>query len=67
MLDFLANAALLLLILGTSALATKAYANAMYNKCPACSSLNAKRRSECRICGEAIGNQQAKDDDADGP
>ena len=51
MLDFLLNAGLIVLILGTSALATKAYANAMYKRCPECETLNAKRRPACRTCG----------------
>ena len=42
MLDFMINAGLIVLILGTSALATKAYAGAMYNRCPECATLNAK-------------------------
>ena len=51
MLDFFLNAGLIVLILGTSALATKAYASAMYNRCPKCETLNAKRRHACRTCG----------------
>ncbi len=51
MLDFFLNAGLLVLILGSSAWATKAYAGAMYNRCPECETLNAKRRPACRTCG----------------
>ena len=54
MLDFLLNAGLIVLILGSSAWATKAYASAMYNRCPDCETLNAKRRPACRTCGHAF-------------
>ena len=53
--DLLINAGLLVLILGSSALLTSAYARRAYNRCPDCGSLNAKRRSECRACGRTIG------------
>jgi hypothetical protein len=62
MLDFLINAGLLVLILGTSALATKAYASAMYNHCPDCATLNAKRRPACRTCGHPFTASNAADD-----
>ncbi len=54
MLDSLMNIGLLLLILGTSAWATNAYARGMYNRCGGCGSLNAKRRTHCRECGSEI-------------
>ncbi len=54
MLDTVLNIGLLVVILGSSAWATHAYANAMYNRCHACGSLNAKRRSHCRDCGVEI-------------
>ena len=59
MYDFLLNAGLIILILGTSAVATKAYAGAMYNHCPECSTLNAKRRSACRTCGHRFAANSA--------
>jgi len=59
MLDFMINAGLIVLILGTSALATKAYASAMYNRCPECATLNAKRRPACRTCGHPFAANSA--------
>lgn len=41
----------LLAILALSAFLTQRFTNAMYNRCPECGSLNAKRRTHCRICG----------------
>ncbi len=38
-------------ILGLSALLTRFFARAMYITCPACHTLNAKRRTRCRKCG----------------
>ncbi len=55
MVDFLANAVLLVLILGSSALLTNAFTRRMYQKCSECGRLNAKRRTHCRICGEVLG------------
>ena len=52
--DILLNIGLLILILGTSAWATNAYARGMYNRCSGCGTLNAKRRSLCRECGTEI-------------
>ncbi len=54
MLDNLLNVGLVILILGTSAWATNAYARAMYNRCSGCGTLNAKRRTQCRECGAEI-------------
>ena len=54
MLDTVLNISLLILILGTSAWATNAYARGMYNRCDGCGTLNAKRRAQCRICGAEI-------------
>jgi hypothetical protein len=53
--DFLINAALLVVILGTSALLTNAFTRRMYYKCPNCGSLNAKRRTHCRVCQTRVG------------
>jgi hypothetical protein len=53
--DFLINAALLVLILGSSAWLTSAFTRRMYYKCPNCGSLNAKRRTHCRVCQTPVG------------
>jgi len=45
---------LVVAILGGSALVTHLFARAMYVTCPKCRTLNARRRSECRQCGEAL-------------
>ena len=41
-------------ILVISAVLTNLYARAMYYQCSECRSLNAKRRSHCRVCGNAL-------------
>ena len=41
-------------ILGVSALVTQLFARTMYNRCPSCHTLNAKRRDQCRNCGEPL-------------
>jgi hypothetical protein len=38
-------------ILGFSAIITHLFARAMYVTCASCRTLNARRRSQCRICG----------------
>ena len=38
-------------ILVVSALITNWFARTMYNRCTACGTLNAKRRTHCRSCG----------------
>jgi hypothetical protein len=48
------NALLAILILGGAFVLTQWYANAMYNPCSKCGALNAKRRTQCRTCGEKI-------------
>lgn len=52
--ETLLNAALVLAILGLSAVATHLFARAMYVTCPKCRTLNARRRSVCRSCGEPL-------------
>ena len=52
--EFFLNALVVVAILGVSAIATQAFARAMYNRCPACHTLNARRRDRCRSCGEPI-------------
>ena len=51
-LGFLLVAAILIF----SALITQGFARSMYNRCPGCGTLNAKRRVHCRICGQAVGS-----------
>lgn len=60
--DWAINIALLLFILGSSAAATQLYVKLAYYKCASCGSLNAKRRTQCRICSGSCweGSQTAK-------
>ena len=60
--DWAINIALLLFILGSSAAATQLYVKLAYYKCASCGALNAKRRTQCRICGGSCwaGSQTAK-------
>ncbi len=55
--DILLNILVLAGILGVSALFTNWFARKMYNRCAICGILNAKRRSNCRGCGAAIGEE----------
>jgi hypothetical protein len=41
-------------ILVVSAILTNLYARAMYFTCPECRTLNAKRRTHCRQCGNVL-------------
>jgi hypothetical protein len=50
----LLSLAVLAAILIVSALITNWFARTMYNHCPSCATLNAKRRAECRSCGHAL-------------
>ena len=50
-LGFLVVAAILI----GSALLTHLFTRAMYNRCPSCGALNAKRRTRCRICSHPVG------------
>ena len=52
--ETLLNAALAVAILGVSGLITHLFARAMYITCPQCRTLNARRRSQCRSCGESL-------------
>jgi hypothetical protein len=52
--DTLLSVAVLVLILAASALVTNWFARTMYNHCPACKTMNAKRRDNCRACGEPL-------------
>ncbi len=49
-LGFLLVAAILIF----SAFITQGFARAMYNRCPGCQTLNAKRRIHCRNCGQSV-------------
>jgi len=41
-------------ILGTSAYITQLFATRMYNRCSHCRTLNARRRIQCRQCGQPL-------------
>ena len=48
------NVAFAVAILGGAWALTHLFARAMYIVCPACRTLNARRRKHCRKCGEVI-------------
>ena len=48
--DTLLSLAVLVGILGASALITNWFARTMYNRCEGCGTLNARRRQLCRSC-----------------
>lgn len=54
----LADTLLTIVVLGAilvvSAVLTNLYARAMYITCPECRTLNAKRRTHCRQCGNLL-------------
>jgi hypothetical protein len=52
--DTLLSIFVLVAILGVSALITQWFARTMYRTCAACGTLNAKRRTHCRSCGQVI-------------
>lgn len=52
--DALLSLLVLVVILGASAVITNWFARTMYNRCPDCGTLNAKRRTHCRDCGVQI-------------
>ena len=52
--DTLLSVLVLVGILAASALITNWFARAMYNRCAACGTLNARRRAHCRSCREPI-------------
>jgi hypothetical protein len=52
--DTLLSLALVLGILILSALITQWFARTMYNRCTACGTLNAKRRTQCRACNAGL-------------
>ena len=52
--DTLLSIFVLIAILLVSALITNWFARTMYNRCAACGTLNAKRRTHCRSCGKEL-------------
>lgn len=52
--DALLSVAVLGGILVASAVITNWFARAMYNRCPDCGTLNAKRRTHCRACNREL-------------
>jgi hypothetical protein len=52
--DTLLSIVVLVAILGVSALITQWFARTMYRTCTACGTLNAKRRTHCRNCQQAL-------------
>jgi hypothetical protein len=52
--DILLNVVVVVGILGLSAVITHLFARAMYVRCPACATLNARRRTHCRNCQTAL-------------
>lgn len=52
--DTLLSLVVLVVILVASALVTQWFARAMYNRCAACGTLNARRRTHCRACQEPV-------------
>ena len=52
--DTLVSLLVLAGILVVSALITEWFARTMYNRCAACRTLNARRRTHCRACGKQL-------------
>ena len=52
--DAFLEIALLILILGVSAALTHFFARAMYLTCSQCGTMNARRRTRCRHCGQEL-------------
>jgi len=52
--DTFLQIALLIVILGISATLTHLFAHAMYLTCAKCGTLNARRRTRCRHCGQEL-------------
>ena len=50
----LAQIGLVITILGVAAVITNVFARAMYLTCPTCRTLNARRRMQCRKCGQGL-------------
>ena len=54
MIENLLGFALVVGILASSAWITHRFTRAMYRTCAGCGTLNAKRRTHCRSCGESL-------------
>jgi len=52
--DTLLNLAIFMGILGLSAVLTELFTRKMYYRCRQCGTLNAKRRTQCRSCGQVL-------------
>jgi hypothetical protein len=52
--NLLLNLAVLIVILGSSAIITGWFARTMYIRCADCGTLNARRRTQCRACQKAL-------------
>jgi hypothetical protein len=52
--ELLLNLVVLVGILGLSAIITAWFARTMYIRCSACGTLNARRRTLCRICQKEL-------------
>ena len=52
--ETLLNVAVAVGILGGSLVLTDLFVRKMYYRCRKCGTLNAKRRSQCRICAENL-------------
>jgi uncharacterized OB-fold protein len=52
--DTLLSIFVLVVILVFSAFITNWFARTMYNRCASCGTLNARRRSACRSCGNPL-------------
>jgi len=52
--DTLLNLVVFIGILGGAAIFTEWFSRKMYYRCGKCATLNAKRRSECRQCGQTL-------------
>ena len=52
--DTLLNLAVFVGILGGAAIFTEWFTRKMYYRCRRCLTLNAKRRAQCRSCGEPL-------------
>jgi ribosomal protein L40E len=58
--ETLLSIALVIAILGFSAIVTHLFARAMYITCPHCHTLNARRRVQCRKCGTKLRDEGMK-------
>ncbi|MBI2818681.1 MAG: hypothetical protein HYX73_01765 [Acidobacteria bacterium] len=54
MMETLLNLLVFVGIMGAAAVFTELFTRKMYYRCGNCATLNAKRRSQCRQCGQAL-------------